>query len=128
MADVLSASLYRRIVCGVMRLKPLHSTSLSHVPSASLVPFAFDPLLSLDPLLFCLTIYPLVRSQSSGFKDFFLDDGTLNGPMDKALNDFHLVDSMASTLGLQLNHSKSELICADLRSYAMWSSWFESCE
>ena len=107
------------IVCGVMRWKPLHSTSLRHFPSASLVPFAFDPLLSYDPLLFCLTIYPLVRSQSSGFKDFFLDDGTLDGHMDKALHDFHLVDSMVSTLGLQLNHSKSELICTDLRSYAM---------
>ena len=44
---------------------------------------------------------------------FFLDDGTLGGSLQDVLHDLHLVEEEAASLGLQLNHSKSELICDD---------------
>ena len=59
-------------------------------------------------------IHPLVRCLRSKFKVFYLDDGTLGSTLDQVLVDLQMVDSMASTLGLQLNHRKSELICEDL--------------
>ena len=36
-----------------------------------------DPL---GPLLFCLTIHPLITPLKSEFKVFYLDDGTIRGP------------------------------------------------
>ena len=67
-----------------------------------------DPL---DPLLFCLTIQPLVLKLSSEFKVFYLDDGTLGGSLQDVLHDLKLVEKEAGALALQLNHSKTELIC-----------------
>ena len=69
-----------------------------------------DPL---GPLLFCLTIHPLVLKLTSEFKVFYLDDGTLGGPFQDVLHDLRLVEEEASSLGLQLNRSKSELVCDD---------------
>ena len=67
-----------------------------------------DPL---GPLLFCLTIHPLVSRLKSSFAVFYLDDGTLGRPLQKALSALRLVEEEAAKLGLHLNHSKSELIC-----------------
>ena len=67
-----------------------------------------DPL---GPLLFCLTIQPLVSQIQSEFKVFYLDDGTRGGPVETILRDLKQVDADAAELGLQLNHGKSELIC-----------------
>ena len=72
-----------------------------------------DPL---GPLLFCLTIHPLVTKLTSEFKVFYLDDGTLGGSVESVLQDFQLVEREAAELGLQLNCSKSELICCDSSS------------
>ena len=69
-----------------------------------------DPL---GPLLFCLTIHPLVTKLTSEFKVFYLDDGTLGGSAESVLHDLQLVEREAAELGLQLNCSKSELICCD---------------
>ena len=69
-----------------------------------------DPL---GPLLFCLTIHPLVLKLTSDFKVFYLDDGTLGGPFQDVLNDLKLVEEEAASLGLHLNRSKSELVCDD---------------
>ena len=69
-----------------------------------------DPL---GPLLFCLTIHPLVSRLKSSFAVFYLDDGTLGGPLQEVLSDLRLVEEEAAKLGLHLNHSKSELICDD---------------
>ena len=44
---------------------------------------------------------------------FYLDDGTLGGPLQEVLSDLRLVEEEAAKLGLHLNHSKSELICDD---------------
>ena len=67
-----------------------------------------DPL---GPLLFCLTIHPLVTKLISEFKIFYRDDGTLGGSAEFVLHYLQLVEREAAELGLQLNCSKSELIC-----------------
>ena len=72
-----------------------------------------DPL---GPLLFCLSIHPLVTKLTSEFKVFYLDDGTLGGSAESVLHDLQLVEREAAELGLQLNCSKSELICRDSSS------------
>ena len=72
-----------------------------------------DPL---GPLLFCLAIHPLVTKLTSEFKVFYLDDGTLGGSAQSVLHDLQLVEREAAELGLQLNCSKSELICCNSSS------------
>ena len=69
-----------------------------------------DPL---GPLLFCLTIHPMVEKLRSELRAFYLDDGTLGGNLEDALCDFHLVEKEAVDIGLHLNRSKSELLCED---------------
>ena len=69
-----------------------------------------DPL---GPLRFRLTIHPLVTKLTSEFKVFYLENGTLGGSVESVLQDLQLVEREAAELGLQLNCSKSELICCD---------------
>ena len=68
----------------------------------------------MGPLLFCLTIHPLVSQIRSEFKVFYLDDGTLGGSVESVLRDLQQLEVVAAELGLQLNHQKSELICDDV--------------
>ena len=42
---------------------------------------------------------------------FYLDDGSIGGSFQDLLANLRLVELEASKLGLELNHSKSELIC-----------------
>ena len=44
-----------------------------------------DPL---GPLLFCLTIYPLIQQLKSEFRIFYLDDGIMGGCLPDILHDF----------------------------------------
>ncbi|MDA8003073.1 MAG: reverse transcriptase domain-containing protein, partial [Alphaproteobacteria bacterium] len=67
-----------------------------------------DPL---GPMLFCLTIHPMVEKLRSELKVFYLDDGTLGGNLEDIIRDLQLVEKEAAELGLQLNRSKSELLC-----------------
>ena len=69
-----------------------------------------DPL---GPLLFCLGIHDLISSLQSQFRVFYLDDGTLGGTLDEVSADLALIESQAPLLGLILNQSKSEVICAN---------------
>ena len=69
-----------------------------------------DPL---GPLLFCLTIHKLTSQLGSEFCLFYLDDGTLGGDAEQALQDLRLVEQGAGELGLSLNHAKSEVISKD---------------
>ena len=62
---------------------------------------------SLGPLLFCLTIHPMVLQLKSEFKVFYLDDGTLGGSLPEGLEDLRMLESSALELGLQLNRNKS---------------------
>ena len=69
-----------------------------------------DPL---GPLLFCFAIHDLVAAIQTEFAVFYLDDGTLSGPVDCVMSALTSIEDGARNLGLELNHSKSELICVD---------------
>ena len=60
-----------------------------------------DPL---GPLLFCLTIHPIISRLQSEIKVFYLDDGTLGGPVEAIRQDLQQLELEAAELGLQLNH------------------------
>ena len=61
-------------------------------------------------LLFCLSIQQLVSKLQSELVLFYLDDGTIAGSLQDVLADLRLIEFEASKLGLELNHSKSEVI------------------
>ena len=69
-----------------------------------------DPL---GPLLFCLTIHPLIQTPESNFRVFYLDDGIIGGPADNIIHDLEMVQAEASLMSLELNRAKSELVCDD---------------
>ena len=66
-----------------------------------------DPL---GPLLFCLGIHDLVSALQSAFRVFYLDDGTLGGPVSSIKEDLSFLECHSPQLGLTLNQSKSEII------------------
>lgn len=66
-----------------------------------------DPL---GPLLFCLTIHPLLTSLSSNLRIGYLDDVTLGGDIDTVSQDVTSVQSRGAAIGLCLNTSKCEFI------------------
>ena len=68
-----------------------------------------DPL---GPLLFSLVIHPLVLQLRSELRIIYLDDSILGGPEREVLQDLQFIDREAEYLGLHLNHSKTDLICA----------------
>ena len=55
----------------------------------------------------------LVKPLRSELVIFYLDDGTLGGGVEDVLHDLQTVAEEAARLGLQLNHSNSEVICND---------------
>ena len=67
-----------------------------------------DPL---GPLLFCLTLQPLLNSLSSPLKVGYLDDITLGGPIDLVNTDVSTIISTGTAIGLNLNLTKCEIIC-----------------
>ena len=69
-----------------------------------------DPL---GPLLFSLTAGDLTKLLRSELIIFYLDNGTLSGEVKDVLRDLQKVTEEAAGLGLQLNHSKSEIISRD---------------
>ena len=66
-----------------------------------------DPL---GPLLFCLTIHPMVQQLQSRFKVFYMDDCTLGRNSYEVLEDLKTVKTFAKDLGLQLNCSNSSVL------------------
>ena len=68
-----------------------------------------DPL---GPLLFCLAIKSLLDQVSSEFLIGYLDDITVGGDKDDVLEDVIRLREGAAAVGLELNHSKSELLGA----------------
>ena len=69
-----------------------------------------DPL---GPLQFCLTIHDMLQQVNCEFGVFYLDDGTLGGSLEEVLRDVRMVEQVAGDMGLQMNHSKLEIICVD---------------
>ena len=72
-----------------------------------------DPL---GPLLFCLSIHKICALLKSELCIFYLNDLTIGGETDVVIEDLKLIEGMATELGLQLNHCKSEVICRDHQS------------
>ena len=68
---------------------------------------------SLGPLLFSLTIHHLLSHLAAELKVFYLDDGTLGGTIEEVVGDLQKLEEAADTLGLVLNHQKSEVICSE---------------
>ena len=66
-----------------------------------------DPL---GPLLFCLTVHPLLLSLSSDLTFGFLDDFTIGGSISTVAADVASIRSKGALLGLSLNPGKSEVI------------------
>ena len=70
-----------------------------------------DPL---GPLLFCATSLRLAKQMKSPFNIWYMDDGSLGGDVDGLIKDFLLLQQIGSSIGLELNESKCELITDDL--------------
>ena len=66
-----------------------------------------DPL---GPLLFCLTIQPILAALTSPLKIGYLDDITIGGQQSTVAEDVDTIRTMSETIGLKLNNSKCELI------------------
>lgn len=66
-----------------------------------------DPI---GPLLFCLTLHPLLSSLSSKLKIGYLDDLTIGGDLNSVCNDVSLITSKGVEMGLHLNEDKCEFI------------------
>ncbi|HEY9805674.1 MAG TPA: reverse transcriptase domain-containing protein, partial [Candidatus Obscuribacterales bacterium] len=66
-----------------------------------------DPL---GPLLFCLTIHPLLLDIKSDFISGYLDDIAVGGETSKVASDVRNLSTQALKLGLELNQQKCEVI------------------
>ena len=66
-----------------------------------------DPL---GPLLFCLTIHPMLQSLSSSLVIGYLDDITLGGTEQAVAADVALIQTQGEDLGLKRNINKCEFI------------------
>ena len=80
-----------------------------------------DPL---GPLLFCLTILGLTSSLSSEFRVFYLDDGTLGGPIQDIISDLEHIEQASKDLGLVLNKAKCEFVCSEASTKSAIQSTF----
>ena len=58
-----------------------------------------------------MTIHQLLVSLKSELKIFYLDDGTIGGPLEDVVADFKRIEQVSDDLGLAIDHSKSEVIC-----------------
>ena len=66
-----------------------------------------DPL---GPLLFCLTVQPLLQSLSSELALAYMDDFTLGGRKSTVADDINIITTVGPSYGLHLNISKCEAI------------------
>ena len=66
-----------------------------------------DPL---GPLLFCLSVHPILSSLISLLVAGYLDDFTLGGSVDSVSRDVETIRSEGAKIGLDLNASKCELL------------------
>ena len=69
-----------------------------------------DPL---GPLLFCITINPMLSSLKSDLVVGFLDDITIGGPCNLVSEDIERVRALGGEVGLTLNEAKCEIISSN---------------
>ena len=65
------------------------------------------------PFLFSLAIRNLTHQMKSQGNLWYLDDGTLLGSMKSISDDFATIKSASTSLGLEVNASKCELMVVD---------------
>ena len=78
-----------------------------------------DPL---GPLLFCLTIHPLLTEIQSEFVSGYLDDIAIGGEASIAISDVKRLELAAKTFGLSLNYNKCEVIGLSNLTRSLWDS------
>ena len=66
-----------------------------------------DPL---DPLLFCLTIHPLISGCNCEFVTGYLDDVGMGDTVPRLIEHLRILETEALSLGLSLNHAKCEIV------------------
>ena len=76
-----------------------------------------DPL---GPLLFCLTIQPILEGIKSDFVSGYLDDIGIGGDIDTVIDDLRLLDNNSKQMGLSLNHHKCEVYGLNLIINDIW--------
>ena len=64
----------------------------------------------MGPLLFCLPLLPILLSHSWSLVLEYLDDISLGGNAEVVAQVVAVVEHDSALLGLQLNHSKCELV------------------
>ena len=72
-----------------------------------------DPL---GPFLFSLSIIDHVKSCKSRLNIWFLDDGTLGGPVNQVYEDYKMILDGSATLGPEVNPNKCELFLINPKS------------
>ena len=65
-----------------------------------------DPL---GPLLFCLTLQPIIKQLSSPLNLWYMDDGILGGTVDSIKNDYTILIEETKRIGLLVNQKKCEI-------------------
>jgi hypothetical protein len=76
-----------------------------------------DPL---GPLLFCITIQPLLASCPCEFVSGYLDDVGLGDEVSLLPERVRALEAAASSLGLSLNHTKCEILGLDPMDVPIW--------
>ena len=69
-----------------------------------------DPL---GPLLFCLSLHPILQSTSVDLTIGYLDDVTLGGEINLVVHDVELIRQEGAKIALKFNATKYELILPD---------------
>jgi hypothetical protein len=78
-----------------------------------------DPL---GPLLFCLTVQPLLSQSGCEFVTGYLDDVGLGDTVPRLLERVPVLEAKALALGLTLNHSKCEILGLSPSDLSLWRS------
>ena len=81
-----------------------------HIISSEVGPQRGDPM---GPLLFSLTIQPILQGLQSQLAVGYLDDLTAGGEQGIVASDFMMIKEEAAKLGLRLNSAKCEIITSD---------------
>ena len=68
----------------------------------------------MGPLLFCLTIHPIISRLTCPLNVWYLDDDTIRGTLTQVLSDFPTIKEESQKIGLEVNKVKSEMFCQNV--------------